>query len=720
MVRGGVWTRKPLPLKQRTSSVDPRRDFSTQTWTSLLGLLKFREYLVTVDHFSIWRRHLAWGMGSGEDLRDHISKRYSTSMVFMSLLLGTELNVLFTSAEITTEVRNALVNQDQFTIPFWIGILIILSAILTLLSLISTFTAWGMVSAIHKENAYCVLRSSIGQYAAELPGRLIVSSIYVFLCWVVLFIFIVMPVGAYSAVLLCFAIGLFIHTITAFSSFGRIIMHSGAMGRERIFDPDFEKTLTPHMLHQNLLTKARVYLDNNISIRRQYGDKRLIFPLQRTFSEEELAAILMERASLHSDLISPLDVPSDQPPNTIHRHGSYAPRQPQADYPPPSARPTLPTSNSSFRNLVNPAPMDGEPRPRSNSIVKFSDGFDTTGNRVDVSEVKHQRSGSTGGVMRGAIPSSPGSKRNLIPKNVPKLGTTKGSSGNGSAPDSASPSASQQAPTTEANQSSIGFQANRMADNVTNLQYQQQWQQLSVPPLHHAALPPQGRQFSRDELSPGAHERWLAGAYGANNNTAYPYQPQLQPQLQLAVSSTQSNPYSYNFPMSTQPLVHYSYNHFNQEQQQYPGANSYYQIPHLAAPDGITYESRGISSGSIPSQVGLERRDSLVSELDHFQHFHGDDIEEDNVASYNDQDIDELLDPPSFLDHRSNNSVTTMSTRGSEDKNNGSLLAGLAIEAGDGDDDHCSASESGQPLLQHSKHHQYLSFSDEIKEDAPI
>jgi hypothetical protein len=42
---------KPLPLKQRTASVDGRRDFSTKTWTSLLELLKLREYIVTVDHF---------------------------------------------------------------------------------------------------------------------------------------------------------------------------------------------------------------------------------------------------------------------------------------------------------------------------------------------------------------------------------------------------------------------------------------------------------------------------------------------------------------------------------------------------------------------------------------------------------------------------------------------------------------------------------------------
>jgi hypothetical protein len=50
--------RKPLPLKQRTSSLDQRRDYSSETWLSVVGLLKPREFLVTVDHFSIWRRHV--------------------------------------------------------------------------------------------------------------------------------------------------------------------------------------------------------------------------------------------------------------------------------------------------------------------------------------------------------------------------------------------------------------------------------------------------------------------------------------------------------------------------------------------------------------------------------------------------------------------------------------------------------------------------------------
>jgi hypothetical protein len=152
---------KPLPLKQRTSSVDNRKDFNVQTWWSLQDLIKAREYFVTVDNFSIWRRHLSWALEDGGDLRSYLTSRFASSMVFMSLLLGAELGVLFNSAAITTGIRLALKNQEHFTLRFWTGMMIVISIICTLFSLITTFTAWGMVSAVSNENAHCILRSSV-------------------------------------------------------------------------------------------------------------------------------------------------------------------------------------------------------------------------------------------------------------------------------------------------------------------------------------------------------------------------------------------------------------------------------------------------------------------------------------------------------------------------------------------------------------------------------
>jgi hypothetical protein len=277
---------RPLPLKQRTSSQDQRRDYSHNTWWSLLVLLKPREYFVTVDNFSIWRRHLAWAMENGTDLRAYMTQRYGSSMVFMSLLLSAELGVLFNSSGVTTDVRFHLKEGNHFTPSFWAGFMIIVSVLLTLLSLISTFTAWAMVNAVDEANAHCILRSSIGQYAAELPGRLIVCSIYSFLISFMLFFFLLLPVGPWSIVLLSVTLFLFVHIVSSFSAFGRVIMHSGAMGKSRIFTPEYEEFLLPHSLHTNLLVKAQANLDNNTSIFRQY--RRQQKPIDRHLTKEEM------------------------------------------------------------------------------------------------------------------------------------------------------------------------------------------------------------------------------------------------------------------------------------------------------------------------------------------------------------------------------------------------------------------------------------------------
>ena len=277
---------RPLPLKQRTSSLDKRRDYSNNTWWSLLVLLKLREFFVTVDNFSIWRRHIAWAMESGIDLRAYMTQRYGSSMVFMSLLLSTELGILFNSAPVTTKVRETLREGHHDTISFWAGFMIIISALMTVLSLIATFTAWGMVSSINEANAHCIFRSSIGQYAAELPGRLTVCSIYFFLISFMMFFFLLLPIGQWSIILSAVTAFLFVHIVSVFSSFGRIIMHSGAMGDSRIFTPEYEDFLLPHSLHSNLLTKAQANLANNTSIIRQYRRKQQ--PIDRHLTAETM------------------------------------------------------------------------------------------------------------------------------------------------------------------------------------------------------------------------------------------------------------------------------------------------------------------------------------------------------------------------------------------------------------------------------------------------
>jgi hypothetical protein len=232
-----------------------------------------------------------------------MTQRFASNMVFMSLLLSTELGVLFNSSHITTEVREHLRAGNHLSISFWAGFMIICSTLLTLFSLISTFTAWAMVNAVDEANAHCIFRSSIGQYAAELPGRFIVCSIYSFLISFLLFLFLLLPFGIWSITLLVVSVALFIHVVAAFSAFGRVIMHTGAMGKARIFDPNYEAHLLPHSLHADLLNKAKANLANKTSVIRQY--RRRQKPIDRLYSEDELLDHLSCRGSTKEETTEP-------------------------------------------------------------------------------------------------------------------------------------------------------------------------------------------------------------------------------------------------------------------------------------------------------------------------------------------------------------------------------------------------------------------------------
>ena len=697
---------KPRPLKQRTSSVDPRRDFSTQTWTSVLGLVKAREYLVAVDNFSVWRRHLAWGIGSGEDLREHMTKRYASSMVFMSLLLSTELAVLFNSAGVTTQVRKALANQEQHTISFWIGILIILSAVLTILSLISTFTAWSMVSAIHKENARCVLRSSIGQYAAELPGRFIVSSIYAFLLWVILFFFILLPVGAYSVVLLLFAIGLFIHTITAFSCFGRIIMHSGAMGSRRIFDPEYEVSLHPHLLHQNLLTKARAVLDSDISIRRQYQDHIVTDPIRQSYSQEDLIMRFSERtSSSFTDILSPIH-PKNDYRSMGFESGSISPLSRNEVLLVDSHQSTVP-------NEKPPGPNGAPPRGRgrTNSLVKFSDGFDTSGKRIEDSSEHKTTTTSSEGDQHGPsnLASSPVQKkassiRTKRPSPV-KHNVSFGEAIGIRATEKPSRDSSRRSTNTretDGGQVPRGPPPSHGIPQHRHAQPPQPSPPLHVPTKLHAPYqqphayngsypqpPSTGAMTTSLDHRNSAHERWLASGPATQNFGAFPSQQQHHDD---------------NYQVSNVPSSHADLNRFYQPQSFAPEPFRP-ELMNTGAPTAVMADSRAVSLGSIPSQID-QQTDSVDSDLESFAHFHGDQHDgEDNVASYNDEDIEELLDSPPPSNNRlgSNHSIHSFSTKNTDGGT--TYLAGLDISAGPGDttlESNQDSSETG-PLLARSE-----------------
>lgn len=349
---------RPLPLKQRTSSKDTRRDYTHNTWTSLLVLVKIRECIITVDNFSIWRRHLAWAMENGNDLKTYMTQRCASNMVFMSLLLSTELGVLYNSAAVTTTVREQLREGDHWSLPFWAGLLIIISALLTILSLLSTFTAWAMVNSVDANNAHCIFRSSIGQYAAELPGRLIVGAVYSFLLSFIMYFFLLLPVGIWSIALLASTVFLFVHIVSVFSALGRVIMHTGAMGNARIFAPEYEELLLPHTLHTNLLTKSKANLENSTSIIRQYRRKQN--PIDRFLTEDEMYDHLSGRFSQESDDFT---TPNRSRADSTVRFADEQPAQPKPTH---NRRNLTPLSDISFSSEPEPSPISVAMKKPSN------------------------------------------------------------------------------------------------------------------------------------------------------------------------------------------------------------------------------------------------------------------------------------------------------------------------------------------------------------------
>ena len=112
-------------------------DFTNDTWMSLLGLLRFpTEFLVTVDHSQLWRKHVAWSKPDGKELRNYTAQRFSSSMVFLSLMLAISMNVLFNSSIITTEIRSEMINGNYRSVKHWIGFVILLSSCVTVIALV--------------------------------------------------------------------------------------------------------------------------------------------------------------------------------------------------------------------------------------------------------------------------------------------------------------------------------------------------------------------------------------------------------------------------------------------------------------------------------------------------------------------------------------------------------------------------------------------------------
>jgi hypothetical protein len=240
----------------RSSSFNSQQqDFNHGTWMSLLGLLNPLEFFVTVDKTSLWRRHVAWAKPNGKEIRDYTTQQFASNIVFLSLLLGSEMAVFLNSSSLLTQIRKSMEDQDYRSLDYYIGCVIIIDICVTILGLVATFTAWSMIAALSDSNSHAILRSSMGQYVTSLPMRLVVASLYLFLLWIVLLIMTLMK-GPVPYIIVATVGFMFFQMVSSLSCFGRLIIHTGAMGQKRVLDPEFERHLLPSGLHASLLIKA--------------------------------------------------------------------------------------------------------------------------------------------------------------------------------------------------------------------------------------------------------------------------------------------------------------------------------------------------------------------------------------------------------------------------------------------------------------------------------
>ena len=193
----------------------------------------------------------------------------------------------------------------------------------------ANFTARTTFNSLSKENAPIILRSSIGLYAASIPQRLLVHSIYIFFLLCLLSFWEIANPTAVSMTVSLICVALFVFVIISFTSISRLIMLNGAMGHDEILSQDKEEKLSTKQLSDHLLKQASLAKKAKIPINYQYRVRyhqvledvemgRVPVPLQREFldaqkeSKRDAAAMKLKSHSLYKgDFPSSIDYDRD-------------------------------------------------------------------------------------------------------------------------------------------------------------------------------------------------------------------------------------------------------------------------------------------------------------------------------------------------------------------------------------------------------------------------
>mmetsp|Transcript_48576 Transcript_48576/g.146501 ORF Transcript_48576/g.146501 Transcript_48576/m.146501 type:complete len:234 (+) Transcript_48576:636-1337(+) len=227
-------------------------------------------------------------------------QRFASNMVFMALLLGSDVAVLFSPSNPSEIMRQRLVAGEHGTLDFWAGLFVCISMFLCLCTILATFTAWAIISAVSGENAHCVIRSSIGLHATQLPSRIIVAAIYSFVVWAILFMFILVPLG-WAIAIVAVSILVILHIVSTYSALGRLVMYTSAMSNDRIFELRTEETMLPFDLLETLVDKSEEERKAGTPVTEQYRREHVSISRNGALPDLESGVELRQRKEKAQD-----------------------------------------------------------------------------------------------------------------------------------------------------------------------------------------------------------------------------------------------------------------------------------------------------------------------------------------------------------------------------------------------------------------------------------
>lgn len=122
-------------------------------------LRNVRGYLFSACSFDILENYTYSNPGSS--VKKYVTDSFSSAMVFMSLLLTTQVNIILQPNAVMSSVSNSLYEEKIWSAEFWVGMILMVDMFTTLLGLLAIFSSWRLLSTISESNSRTILRSGM-------------------------------------------------------------------------------------------------------------------------------------------------------------------------------------------------------------------------------------------------------------------------------------------------------------------------------------------------------------------------------------------------------------------------------------------------------------------------------------------------------------------------------------------------------------------------------